>query len=288
MDIEETFEINDKSNKSSKIKDVIERLEDANFNFENFEAWHTESETNSRIINAQIENKTMDYKESKNNAIDDLEKAKENGEIGKEFIPIGLFKLQRTIHHDTLGVLSWNILLAKQQKIIIKKLFVLLREAKQSMVVRDTLRETKEFIKEQNNLVKDIVNNQVTNIQEKIITVAREMNKETNLIQKENIMVLTNCIDKFSQNNSRNIDSIGEILSSASESKSIEIEGTKSISRETNQNIYGESKVKLEKNLSKPNTTSFPSIVGDTLLTEEVEVKIPKPKEESSDDSIDF
>lgn len=192
----------------SQIKAFLEKLKKLSVNLNNVGNVYNEVRSALKIISAQIENDMSEYKQVKTEYDDMKEDDIIKQAMEKKFIPLDMFKVVFKMHNRLKNVSQWYIYESELFTVFSKKLYILTNEAKDAQVMNQTLKEMKEFIKQQNELFKDTMTNKINNIDEKILSRFDKMLNDMLIINKE---TMNNMLITMSDISDNNINFVREI-----------------------------------------------------------------------------
>lgn len=279
---ENEFKPNDVNENSSSVKSVIDRLENARISLETFEEWYAEVITTKKIIEAQIENNFVTFKKQKREAKDLYEEAKEQDRISKDFVPARLNALQNQLYHSQKSILYWYVLLSNIQEIMLEKAKDILLDAKKSAVMRDAIKRSESYIKEQNDFFKEVVTNKMNNMDEKIMGSLEQIQRETNSFHKDNIKVLSDALETFSENNVTGIRKLADMVINMQKPDEI-IEEQNKENNQTLEKAKEEYKNNVEEHSNKK--LDYPTLEKNQQLPQQ---EVTEEIEEKDDEEVEF
>jgi len=167
------------------VERIITDVKDTTITVENYKKYFDKIENTERIINAQLENFIMKYKE-----INGKLKTKESSNVFVEsakdkFVPIEAYELQQDLIMVLRDIYSWKSLLAEMNNILLKKIGIVLNDVEALDIKKGALEEFREMQKERSEMEKQRNNSQIEQINKIADTMVEIVNHKMEMVDEK-------------------------------------------------------------------------------------------------------
>lgn len=199
----EFFEPRRGGDNQTRVKTFLDKLKEDSITYQNFVRYSNEIDSIFTVIEAQVENQITEYSEAERRHSEMKTSQIAKSAMENRYVPLEMYDDASIMHNRVREIASWCGYEVEIFLIMKDKLIRLLNDAKAMQVMGDTLKEMKEFIKQQNELTKEIVTAKLQNTDDKMLTKFEKMLNNTLQLNKENNVFLMNSMNELAESMAR-------------------------------------------------------------------------------------
>ena len=202
------------SGNTLNVEALYSEIENANITSSNYDDWNSKIKMMSNMSDVQAQNDLNKLSE----AMDDFNELKGQqhvkNSLSQDIVPKKLYEFMATAHNCYKTLYQWAELEKSILRIMVSKQNKVLEGFDALSLKKDLLSEFKESDKQKLDMMKEVLNNQMKMIEDKVVSQNQNVIERFDNLNKYTITALESVIDKTNKTNMAIVDKVGVNLAS--------------------------------------------------------------------------